>query len=953
MGLVLTVKKVSIQNRIEKRIRNDTRVRVVLGIFLVLATSLAKAQTYTDQLQKLCLPEVRSFTIQDYQAQRQNWSISQSKNTRFIYVGNSKGLLEYDGQTWKNFILPHRQIIRSVATAGERIYTGALQEFGYWQANSKGVLTYHSLNSLNKDPRFKQEEIWNIITLGEAVYFHSFAYLFRYQHNQITTLPTPGNVFFAYQVDNRLFVQIMDKGIYEWVDEQFVYLPGSDRLAHERVRCVFRSGPNQLQIGTDRMLFTFDGKGFTILNTPASRFLADNQLNKAIRVDERTYAYGSVQNGLIITDEWGRIRYHLNQKSGLQNNTVLALHADADKNVWVGTDNGIDAVLLSSPVRHFRDKDGVLGSVYDATLYQGKLYVGTNHGVFQVNEMGGKTRLQLVPGSQGQVWDLEVIDGTLFCGHNEGTFVLEGSGFRQISELTGGLVLYKLQKHPDLLIQGTYTDLALYQQVNGRWQLSHSLAGDFSLTDQIIEQDAGTLLLRRKYRGITQIRLADNLRTIQHTTPLNGLQGANLIRVQEKPLVCTDQQSYFLEGTTLKAIPALGKQGVRNIFPINSQDYLVLRSNGTLAYWRENQSLRPLNIKHVQWVEGYENVVRLDDQTLLICGDDGFSVVPVSYLRQGITETQAHPLIRQISTEEFDQTLYPGQPQPELQFRYWQNNLTIDFTSTQYEADVTYEYWLEGKMPGWTTLSNTHTLTTGPLDPGTYVLHLRSSVSSEETTLSFDIRPPWYWNRWSQFLYLVLLVVSVWLAYQFYRRRIRMHQSRIQRKMQVQLEEEQLRNAQVLAELRNEQLRKDVERKSEELANSAMNLLQKNELLETIKGELEKLRKEIGPETAATQYRSLVQLINRNLADEHSWDIFESNFNDVHDYFFKKLLESFPNLTPGDLKLAAYLRMNLSSKEIAQLLNITVRSVELKRYRLRTKLNLQTEQNLNEFLIKL
>lgn len=910
-------------------------------------------QGYIDQLQKLCLPAVLHFSANDYQAQRQNWSIAQNPATRFMYVGNSKGLLEYDGHTWKNYVLPQRQIIRSVAVADNRIYTGALGEFGYWLADSLGSLKYHSLTHLQKDKRSRQEEIWNILPMQDAVYFHSFAFLYRYQNNQITTLRTPGNVFYAFQIDNRLFVQIFEKGLYEWIDEQFVFVKGSEFLGKEWVRSILKAGGNTLQIGTDRAMYSYEQGQFVRQHTPASQFLAVNQLNKAIRIDEHTYLYGSVLNGAIITDENGQIRSYLNQKSGLQNNTILALHLDADGNVWTGTDNGIDAILFSSPVRHYQDQYGLLGTVYDAALYENEVYVGTNHGVFKVKNGSNGPDIQMVSGSQGQVWDLEVIDGKLFCGHNEGTFVLEGNAFRQLSHLTGGLVLHAFAQHPDVLIQGTYTDLVIYRKENGQWKFSHTLSGDFALTDNILELKDGTLWLKQKYRGIRAIKLSADFRKVISNISIKGFQDAVLSEVEGEPVVSTQRRAYYLQKFSLSTIPILGNQGIKNIFPIDYKSYMVLRSNGSLAYWVPGQRISELYLKHVQWVEGYENVVSLDPKTLLICGDDGFSIVPVSYINHGNKLPYARPNIRKVATEKFLSRFYPNQPANELTLKYWQNNLSVTYASTQFEADISYQYLIEGKMQNWSALTKSNELNTGPLEPGSYVLKVRSSVSGEETALPFEIRPPWYWNIWSQLVYLLIITIGVWVTYQIYLKRIQTHQQRIQSKMQKQLEDEQRRNEQTLTEIRNEQLKKDVDRKSEELANSAMNLLHKNELLETIKEELDKLRKEMGPDLGTKQYRSLVQLIDRNLADEHSWDIFESNFNDVHDYFFKKLLASYPNLTSGDLKLAAYLRMNLSSKEIARLLNITVRSVELKRYRLRGKLDLPTEQNLNEFLIKI
>lgn len=96
----------------------------------------------------------------------------------------------------------------------------------------------------------------------------------------------------------------------------------------------------------------------------------------------------------------------------------------------------------------------------------------------------------------------------------------------------------------------------------------------------------------------------------------------------------------------------------------------------------------------------------------------------------------------------------------------------------------------------------------------------------------------------------------------------------------------------------------------------------------------------------------MIRQIDGHLSSEEDWDVFKANFNQLHDQFFKRLKEEYPELTPGDLRLAAYLKMNLSSKEVAPLLNISLRGVENKRYRLRRKLQLEPEANLAEFLMQ-
>ncbi len=101
-----------------------------------------------------------------------------------------------------------------------------------------------------------------------------------------------------------------------------------------------------------------------------------------------------------------------------------------------------------------------------------------------------------------------------------------------------------------------------------------------------------------------------------------------------------------------------------------------------------------------------------------------------------------------------------------------------------------------------------------------------------------------------------------------------------------------------------------------------------------------------------TQVQQLHRLVERELSSENDWEVFEENFNSVHEAFLRKMKHSFPELTPGDLRLAAYLKMNLSTKEIAPLLGISIRGVENKRYRLRQKMNLPNDENLVEFLLE-
>ena len=156
-----------------------------------------------------------------------------------------------------------------------------------------------------------------------------------------------------------------------------------------------------------------------------------------------------------------------------------------------------------------------------------------------------------------------------------------------------------------------------------------------------------------------------------------------------------------------------------------------------------------------------------------------------------------------------------------------------------------------------------------------------------------------------------------------------------------------------IIKLRTEKLQAELSSKNRELANSAMSLVYKNELLQKLSEEINKLKDENGKKLSAEQLRKIQKVIDEGMNDERDWNLFENSFNEAHESFFKKLKVNHPDLVPNDLKLCAYLHMNMSSKEMASLLNISLRGVEIRRYRLRKKLNVPHDKNLSEFLMEL
>ncbi|MFD1144116.1 triple tyrosine motif-containing protein [Larkinella insperata] len=889
-------------------------------------------------------PFIRNFSKQDYQAYNQNWSLCQDTTTGFLYAGNSKGLLEFDGTRWKLYRLPRQAIVRAIAVDQRgKIFTGGLGEIGYWQANRTGELQYHSLTTLIRSKRFAKEEIWNIVVGPDFVFFQSFSTAFLYRLGRMEELHLPGNVLFLYAVKNRYYLQAIGSGLYEMIHGKFVPLPGTASLATTAVHAILPLGSDGLLIGThDHGLFSYRNGRLARFQHAASQLLQRYQCNKGLALPDGRYAFGTILNGIVVTDTTGAILYSANQREGLQNNTVLSLTLDQRENLWAGLDDGIDAISFSYPLKYYSDPNGQLGTPYDAVLYHNKLYLGTNHGVYWSDFLpSGMPVYHLVEGSQGQVWDLTVLDDQLLCGHNSGTYrIAADGGWERLSQQAGGWRLHPLASRPGLALQGTYTGLCVYQRDgNGRWQFSHTVSGFNEPIREIWEDSAGQIWLRHAHNGVYAVKLSPDLRKV------SGLKWA--------PTYPKDEQlkrNFRISG------------GIRRVFAGWKNELLFLRQDGNLLVARPDGLKAEFAVSNFSWMDDYENIVPLDSAYYLLCFEKGYALLPrQEILTVSNRQLTTKPLIRQLA-------VVSGSEQRFFTFRdaaallstspildAEENHLVLQFSLPESIQEPLFSYRLVGLDDHWSDFSRVAEKDYASLPPGRYSFQVRSSTDGTFTALPFEILPPWYQSPWAYWSYFLLLCGTVGLSFYVHRRQVSAHQLKVRQQMEEKLAREQERHRQQMIQLQKEKLEQDVIGKAEELANTTMNLIHKNDLLIKLKDEVEKLKDEVQQrqaiDRATGHINQLIKLIDSNLSSRQDWKVFEKNFNKVHEQFFKQLLSQYSGLTPDDLRLAAYLRMNLSSKEVAKLLNITVRGVELKRYRLRKRLNLEPEANLNEFMM--
>lgn len=895
------------------------------------------------------IPRVFNYLPESYHAQRQNWAVDQSQDL-LMYFANNKGLLEYDGSHWQAFLLPNRSTVRSVACAGDRVFCGGFSEFGYWKKEKNGLLKYYSLADSLQEDRINKEEIWHIIAAGQRVLFQSFSTIYEYDYHKVTKYSPPGNMMFLQQVGGRLLFQVIEKGLCEFSENHaFRYIPGGEIFAGKIVSAILPTGK-----GDDFWVFTlnhgiyhYDGATFKPLQSAINEKIKRFQINKAIRLSNGKIAIGTILDGLYLLDSTGAAVLHLNQESGLQNNTVLNLKEDRSGNLWATLDKGIAMVELGSPLTYYTDLIGKIGAVYTAALFDDYLYIGSNRGVFYKKQGQPAADYRLIEGTQGQVWQLLVKDGQLLCGHNEGTFLITKDKAVKISPVTGG---WKMVNHPtirDVLIQGTYTGLIIFRKnAAGKWAFSGRVSGFLEPVKDIVFDRNGFIWATHPNKGIYRIRLDEQLSKIQemkYFTKADGLPDESGLRlflnksgnvwVQSDTLLLQEKNQRF---ETIRSVQQFPFTALKYI-PCANGDWFGL-SPDNVYYQYGNQ------VAHFEMrlIEDYENIIPLDPDTWFFCLEDGYALLNKPLLQQYPGKRNISPLIRIfeiIGKNEGDFA-----PRPDKNGIYtlpaYINDLHFAFAIPDYTRTPLFRYQLKGFSKEWSPWQKETIKEFTNLPPGEYTFLLQSNLSDVTATLTFKIMAPWYLSWKGLLAFILLLSLLYYLLQKVITRSLRRQRFHLLEENEKALEKQRIESA-------NELLQTEITAKNREIANSTMNLLRKNEMLASIKDELLRMDEE----NFRKSIRRMMRLIEEHNTTDHDWEVFEDSFNSVHENFIKRLKTAYPELTPGDLRLAAYLKMNISTKEITQLLSISIRGVENKRYRLRKKMNLPDSVNLTDFMI--
>lgn len=909
------------------------------------------------------LPPIKNYTPKEYNGEFQNWGITQSPSKN-IYVANHTSLLEFDGSKWHQYKLPTSPIIRSVKAVGDKIYTGSYREFGFWTKKTNGELTYTSLSQKMETPISEDEEFWDIVVLDQWVLFQSLDRIYIYDNleSSFKVIEAKSDKANMGIVNNNVYFQIAKEGLFTIQNGEAQLVSNDPVFTKEPIVGLYGVGNDLLILTESSRFYRYDSENVTPWETALDDL--NIKLYSSIRLNDSSFVLGSISNGFYhLSPDGETIIRNIDQEKGLNNNTVLSLFEDAENNLWLGLDNGIATVNLYSPFNEYVDKLGNLGLVYAALNHEGHLYLGTNQGLFY-RETASQDNFSLIDGTEGQVWNLQLLDSTIFCGHNNGTFIIEENRAELISDYPGTWGVKPIKAHDNLLLQGNYNGLSILEKVDGSWKFRNAIDG-FTISSRFFEMDSLQVVVDHEKKGLYFIDLDPSFREVKQVTNVERIgHSSNIFSFQDELYYKTNAAIYNIDGENDIALDSTLTQMIFNesngqisiIIPEESEQRLWFFTDYGIQYVTQSTLSNKLSTSHISipkdiranlGVSGFENISKISDFEYLIGSSNGFVSLDLTKVEPSKQEVQ----INFIYFGGYQELSSKTPTNSDGVFEYVNNNVRFEYSVPEFDkyTEVRYQYKMENLFEGWSEWSENTDVTFKNLSFGDYIFTVRAMVgnnlSSNTVSYSFTISRPWYLSDLALLAYTMAVLLIFIVVHRLYKNYYRRKQESLIKQNHKELERRELEEKERIAQIQTEKLQNEIDNKNRELAISTMSLVKKNKFLSSLKSQL----KEVPDKDR--NIRAVIREIDQNINSEDDWKFFEDAFNNADKDFLKRIKSKHDSLTNNDLRLCAYLRLNLSSKEIAPLLNISVKSVEMKRYRLRKKFDLPHHDNLIDYIL--
>ena len=770
----------------------------------------------------------------------QNWSFVQDKRG-LIYIGNTEGLMEYDGCRWHIVHTSNNSVVRSLdIDKSGRIYLGAAGDFGYLSYNASGEAYFVSLSMLLKPRDRDFSDVWATYATKSGVYFVTNNKIFKYKDRKIKLIYSTSRIS-AFKAFDRIFiVNKSGSGIYRIDKDRFELMPNTQGL-----RAIALSefmGNKLIGVTADNSFFTYDLK---ILNTVQKQEAVrpfQTELNRLHGSEQTVYfqikktnnnqfVVNTIYNGLYVIDNLGRIVTAVNKQTGLTSNNIYNFYIDTDNRLWMALDKGFANLDLNSPTSMFTERNGLDGSPMTLYNYNNQIYIGTEKSVFRVEPSrtsGGQlSRVQNYP--PGAVWDFTSFMGKLLLGSNNGLYQIDGLTAKQLNPIPN---IYTLSAHPkqkDLLFAGTENSLLAFKASSTASSNDLLLEGPLPIVKNaspvrsMAVDQKGNLWASCSFRGIYFVPFPIDFNNsapyvlADTANGLGSLNGNYVSCINNDITVSSNSGVYSAHRSgadnSIRFSKDVGFAAQVNKIKV-TVDQLFCDPKGKLWLFSEKMGFGELSntAKGLIWdysqfssIPSYEINKFVVDNNDIVWGLSNSCIYRIDLASIRRNHSQFNALVRGVRLAK-DSVLFGGnysavvktEDGNELvsslkqarytykEIEYAHNSVFFDFSSTCYtdENQVQYSYKLEGLDNNWSDWSTVSSKEFSHLFEGKYTLHVKARNTfgqiSSEAVYSFRILAPWYRSVWAGLVYLVALFFIFRRMYSYITEKFRLDKARLE-----------------------------------------------------------------------------------------------------------------------------------------------------------------------------
>ncbi len=737
-----------------------------------------------------------------------NASVLESEDG-IMYFGNYTKVISFDGVNWEKInITPSSNYITSLAEGFDnRIYIGALNEFGYIDINAKGEKSYFSISDSLKIEDKNFGAVWQTFKLDSSIIFFTQKQIYVFKNNKIKIIKPIGdnagtfhNAFVSHQ---RLFVRQRNLGLLEYRNNQLILVSEGEKFKDIGVFGILYSKSEYIIVTQEKGLFIYSPKAKKYKINPIistdNHELISSLIFGAKLLKDGNIALNTQMNGLLIISKNAKIIFEFNQKTGLLSNDIKSIYQDNYRNLWLATANGISFVNYASPVSFFNEESGLYGSVSDVLKYNNQLYVATSRGLFVQTTKSDNRFFKRIEDIDLSITDLCISPNGLLIGTKEGLFQINKKGKLNLVASIDARKLIYIYSNNQLLAAGL-NGVYIYQHKN-KWvqkKYNNEIAADITTLSCLADSSNNAVIwIGTKAMGVYKVQINKNSE-INYEWFIGEEDG--LDEGWTKGFIYNDNiyfstfsgvKKYKTKEEIIKQTPANFKAdiqkgsfenyydfkvdsfaSIQEMKQINDESYAII--DNKIMYSKNSDSLSCKPFKALLF-HNYNNLFIENESRIWIGTKEGLIAFDNNYNR----EIKPSSYIRKILTLN-DSNIYKGLDTIiNFSLDYSKNTLEFIYSSLyqQNSQKLEYSYILEGADKYWSNWSEQNKVKYQNLHEGSYTFKLKAknryNIESNIRTYSFTIETPWFRTIWAMTFYILIFILIIIILVRLYTARLK------------------------------------------------------------------------------------------------------------------------------------------------------------------------------------